>query len=150
MKLWRRELTSQGSARGKHDGGGRAVGRPRVVSNKEERSQTLRRTVAYISRMWKLTLVSVTLVLTQLEQYRGVEVGVMEKAKNYYLALRQGKDRKWNVPLDERLAKEIKKKTCIGEIKLPKDFIVISLQKFPSAHEQSLCTSHKQDVKGIH
>lgn len=58
---------------------------------------------------------SVTLVLTQLEQYRGVEVGVMEKAKNYYLALQQGKDRKWNVPLDERLAKEIKKKNVQGK-----------------------------------
>jgi hypothetical protein len=53
--------------------------------------------------------VSVTLVLTQLEQYRGVEVGVMEKAKNYYLALQHGKDGKWNLPLDERLSKERKK-----------------------------------------
>jgi hypothetical protein len=80
-----------------------------VVSNKEERTQTLRRTVAYISRTWKLTLVSVTLVLTQLQQYRGeggFEVGVMEKAKNYYLALQQGHDGKWNLPLYERLAQE--------------------------------------------
>lgn len=80
------------------------MGRPRVASNKEE----LRRTVAYISRTWKPTLVSVTLVLTQLLQYRGVEVGVMEKAKNYYVVLEHGKDGKWNLPLDERLSKERK------------------------------------------
>ena len=103
MKLWRCEWTSQaGSARGKHEGG--RMGRPRVASNKEE----LRRTVAYISRTWKPTLVSVTLVLTQLLQYRGVEVGVMEKAKNYYVVLEHGKDGKWNLPLDERLSKERK------------------------------------------
>jgi hypothetical protein len=84
------------------------MGRPRVASNKEGHSRTLRRTVAYISRTWKPTLVSVTLVLTQLLQYRGVEVGVMEKAKNYYVVLKHGKDGKWNLPLDERLSKERK------------------------------------------
>jgi hypothetical protein len=41
-------------------------------------------------------------------QYRGVEVGVMEKAKNYYVVLEHGKDGKWNLPLDERLSKERK------------------------------------------
>jgi hypothetical protein len=87
--------------------------------------------VAYISRTWKPTLVSVTLVLTQLLQYRGGEVGVMEKAKNYYLTLLQGKDGKWNLPLDERLSKE---KKCTGEIMLLKNFIVISSRKSPSTH----------------
>jgi hypothetical protein len=33
----------------------------------------------------------------------------MEKAKNYYVVLEHGKDGKWNLPLDERLSKEIKK-----------------------------------------
>jgi hypothetical protein len=56
--------------------------------------------------------VSVTLVLTQLLQYRGVEVGVME-ARNYYLALLQRKDGKWILPLDERLSK--KKKSVQGK-----------------------------------
>lgn len=101
------------------------MGRPRVASNKEEHSRTLRRTVAYISRTWKPTLVSVTPVLTQLLQYRGAEVGVMEKAKNYYVVLEHGKDGKWNLPLDERLSKEIKN---TGEIMLLKNTAVISAQ----------------------
>jgi len=102
------------------------MGRPRVASNKEEHSRTLRRTVAYISRTWKPTLVSVTPVLTQLLQYTGAEVGVMEKAKNYYVVLEHRKDGKWNLPLDEWLSKEIKK--CAGEIMLLKNTVVISVQ----------------------
>ena len=103
------------------------MGRPSVSSNKEEHSRTLRRTVAYISRTWKPTLVSVTPVLTQLLQYTGAEVGVMEKAKNYYVVLEYGKDGKWNLPLDEWLSKEITKK-CTGEIMSLKNTVVISVQ----------------------
>jgi hypothetical protein len=70
--------------------------------------------------------VSVTPVLTQLLQYTGAEVGVMEKAKNYYVVLEHRKDGKWNLPLDEWLSKEIKK--CAGEIMLLKNTVVISVQ----------------------
>jgi hypothetical protein len=69
--------------------------------------------------------VSVTLVLTQLLQYRRDEVGVME-AKNYYLTLLQGKDGKWYLPLDERLSKGEK---STGEIMFQKNFIAISQRK---------------------
>jgi hypothetical protein len=71
--------------------------------------------------------VSVTLVLTQLLQHRGVEVGVIEKAKNYYVGLEHGKDGKWNLPLDERLSKERKKK-CTREIMLLENIAVISVK----------------------
>ena len=56
---------SSASARGK------GKGRPRVVSNKEERSRALRSKAAYIPITWKPTLVSVTLVLTQLRWGNG-------------------------------------------------------------------------------